>query len=502
MPRKRLRFKRLSAETQRLLATEGESGRFEFKENETAVNSGVLTAAANAVLLDGIEQGYVTILVGGQEVEDSETGVVTGNVVGISNHGTSAARKRSLEKAKEKIQGKASSVRPVPVGLQIFEENISTRRPILRLRVSPTFAPHYTTKGLRVTRYGASTRAIDDEELLDLYLKREAETFRERFDHVAAGVLEKLGVIERSVEAAQFLMEGPLTSALDNILSEASDAAYDAQTTRDHASEAEGYSRAAWNGVTRLTRLTPWGIASDLGRLRQRGLRTFLDATRTVASEAEIVAIEKRLRLIATRLPDSYSHSRNDIELRIWEKHLDAQDSKVRLSTIEGWESLVGAVETSVGLELSPNLPERSVENVGGTGNESETQGVRVVARCLDDPQSRGLHPTRRPPPHPLRCRPVGGRETPRGTVCTVQGGNRRLDRRQPRPNPPGRARPPGWHPPHLRHRPSRQPRLPAPPRHGRLPHRRRRPQRQRLSASRHVHRPPLPHQTPSRARR
>jgi hypothetical protein len=82
----------------------------------------------------------------------------------------------------------------VPVKLTIVEEAVATPLPFLRLLVQPSSPPHYTAEGLRVTRQGASTRAATDEELLGLYLDREAKAFHERFRSATDGLL-------RAVEA-------------------------------------------------------------------------------------------------------------------------------------------------------------------------------------------------------------------------------------------------------------------------------------------------------------
>lgn len=185
----RLRYQRLSSESRSLLGTEGESGRFEFKRNAEAVSTDVLVAAANTVVLDRIPAGHITVLVGVDEDEDPMTGLVTGNVVGVGN----------LERARGLVTARARSTLPVPVRATIIEENTATSRPFLRVQVSPTRAPHYTQDGKRVTRYGASTRAITDDELVDLYLEREAEAFERRFADVASGLEQSL------VKVAQFV---------------------------------------------------------------------------------------------------------------------------------------------------------------------------------------------------------------------------------------------------------------------------------------------------------
>lgn len=160
----------------------------------------VLVAAANAVLLEDMDEGYVTILVGVAEKEDPDTGVVTGEIVGITQHRDEEARRNRVEKAKEQIRNRAETTKPVPVGLTIIEENVGTKKPFLRVQVRPTHVPHHTHDGKRVTRYEASTRAIEDGELLDLYLLREAHEFERRFRAVATLIESQLFAVGEDVE--------------------------------------------------------------------------------------------------------------------------------------------------------------------------------------------------------------------------------------------------------------------------------------------------------------
>lgn len=177
---KRLRYKRLSGSTQGLLRTEGESGRFEFKQTAEAAKQDVLVAAANAAALEHLTS--VTILVGVGERVDETTGAVSGEVLGLQD----------IDRSVEKITNYGQDTWPVPVGLRIIQENLETRKPILRLDVWPTRPPHYTQGGRRVTRYGASTRAITDEELVEIYLQREAQSFQARFRETASELIAEL----------------------------------------------------------------------------------------------------------------------------------------------------------------------------------------------------------------------------------------------------------------------------------------------------------------------
>lgn len=232
-PARRLRYQNISVEARELLASEGESDRFEFKEKADAVKAKVLVAAANAVVLERIAGGYVTILVGVKEVADELTGVVRGEVIGLTRMNNSQARKASIEKARQSIQSTAAETYPIPVGLRIIEEGVDTPAPFLRLEVWPTRVPHYTRDGMRVTRYGASTRAITDDELVEMYLAREAEIFRQRFSDIAAELARGIEDLGESVHttAAQIVKE--LRAVEDSAAFAGGEASESASTLRD-----------------------------------------------------------------------------------------------------------------------------------------------------------------------------------------------------------------------------------------------------------------------------
>lgn len=230
----RLRYQKISGEARRLLREEGESGRFEFKQTPEAVKGDVLVAAANTVAIEQIPQGFVTILVGVGEREDPDTGVVTGEVLGLSTHADTEHRRRGIEKAKDKIQGRARATRPVPINITIIEEGVATKKPFLRVQVSPSYIPHHTQDGRRVTRYGASTRAIEGEELLDLYLLREAHQFEQRFRSVAAHLEMSLFDVASTVDS----LGDDIQDRLGRIRQLASTAAEEAEDGRDFAEAA------------------------------------------------------------------------------------------------------------------------------------------------------------------------------------------------------------------------------------------------------------------------
>ncbi len=120
------RFQRVSPAAKRILAL-GESGRYEFKRDIEAVTPKLLAALANQVALNPeIELAY--LLVGVDEIEDRETGLVYGKPYGLP---------KGLDKAVARIQDVASRTRPIPVDVSIVEEAVSEATPFRTRRDPP-----------------------------------------------------------------------------------------------------------------------------------------------------------------------------------------------------------------------------------------------------------------------------------------------------------------------------------------------------------------------------
>ena len=349
----------MSSESRQLLGTEGESGRFEFKRNARAVSTDVLVAAANTVVLDRVPAGHITVLVGVDEEENPMTGLVTGNVVGIDN----------LERARGLVTARASSTLPVPVRVTIVEENTATSKPFLRVQVAPTRAPHYTQDGKRVTRHGASTRAITDEELVDLYLEREAEAFERRFADVAQGLEESLADVARFVSRN---FEG-LTRNLDTQLLQIDSMVTDlgsqiserlhrvdvlAATAADAAEEGMGTIETVEMSVSELpTRSeienTFRAVLDRLDETRDGALRRLVRTRRDVwrlfsqwiASESTQAseAVGKRLREFLSSVPRLDEWDANLRELNAWIIHL----ADARPDSAAAWGRVLNAVVES-----------------------------------------------------------------------------------------------------------------------------------------------------------
>lgn len=156
----------VSVATTRLLSrSPGEHDYLDFKEDSSSLSAGDIAAMANAAALAG--ESHATMLIGVGEKEDPRTGVVSGEIVGLSG---------DVHKLGEKIAQISSNTRPTPVRLGIFEENVSAK-PILRVEITPTLPPHYDDKGRRATRQHRTTRAMSDQEMLELLQARAEHRF-------------------------------------------------------------------------------------------------------------------------------------------------------------------------------------------------------------------------------------------------------------------------------------------------------------------------------------
>lgn len=94
------RHQRMSTDAQHMLAL-GESGRYEFKRDAEAVSPKVLSTLANWVALDPTRE-VAHLLVGVDEVEDAETGLVCGIPCGLP---------KGLDRAVARLQDIATKTR-------------------------------------------------------------------------------------------------------------------------------------------------------------------------------------------------------------------------------------------------------------------------------------------------------------------------------------------------------------------------------------------------------
>ncbi|MFE8071256.1 ATP-binding protein [Marinobacteraceae bacterium S3BR75-40.1] len=247
-------YKRLSRRT-RLLLNQAEGWTVDFKRDLNGVKHKTLIAFANSPTGGAI-------LVGVEEV--TVEGVQRGRVVGcdVSDH------------ARLQIQNKALSCTP-PINIQIITENLANR-PILRVEVpSGPNKPYCSQSGEYAIRSDGRNRALQPEELLQMFMEQEAEQFVARFRHA-------VGKLETQVET----MDTELRSGVDRMLED----------------------------ITRLDRDTGFILNELYGR--SRDLRAESEAHRDSGGQ-----VERRLRVIKQSLDYKYK----DMTRRINENSLRIQ---------------------------------------------------------------------------------------------------------------------------------------------------------------------------------
>jgi hypothetical protein len=297
-----LRYAQVSEAARHLLATEGESGRFEFKQAASAVGPDVLVAAANWAFMNGEE--YVTLLVGVTETEDQTTGLVTGEVTGVS----------SLSKSIHAIQSRCLETLPVPVTVTFIEEGVETPKPFLRLEIRPTAPPHFDTKGRRVTRNNASTRPLTDQELLDMYLDREADKFEQRFQRTASDVLDRLSQLAAGVEE--------LSDDLGSASSAAWEAADEARRSESVAQMIEYRLSNLQDFIEKQADGTPRSLLFRLGDMRLAVWQAFAQDAAAKPTKTTDQLIDRLSAQLQLQI-DGNDWVANLAEFQFWEEALD-----------------------------------------------------------------------------------------------------------------------------------------------------------------------------------
>ncbi|GAB3236912.1 hypothetical protein GCM10027447_35640 [Glycomyces halotolerans] len=216
------RYRHTSADAEALLAA-GESAGIEYKRDAKAVESATLAALSNWVALDPSRE-VAHLLVGVEEVTDRATGLTFGVVYGLS---------KGLEKSVARLLDVSSCTYPIPVDLFIVEEAVDEEHPFLRVEVRPTMAPHHDGQGRRQTRQGRSTRAMTDDELLKVYLDREASTFATRFHHTTTELHEAVDAVGAQVNQIAGAIERNIGGPLEELTATTHQAVFAAEAILD-----------------------------------------------------------------------------------------------------------------------------------------------------------------------------------------------------------------------------------------------------------------------------
>ncbi|WP_426724916.1 AlbA family DNA-binding domain-containing protein [Curtobacterium flaccumfaciens] len=374
------RYQKTSEDAELMLAL-GESGRFEFKRDVDAVSVKLLATLANWVALDP-DREVAHLLVGVQEVEDRATGLVWGEPRGLP---------KGLDKAVARIQDLASQTRPVPVEAFVVEENVSGVTPFVRVEVRPTMPPHYDNEGRRQTRQGRSTRALTDDELLRVYLDREAGSFAARFKQAGEELRSAVGAIGDQVDDVAAAIEETIAEplgALTMTAETAADAARSAESSADSAnasamsteyevSNVRDVVRALQTVVEHLRDQAPDNLAFQLVMSRRKVWWNFtVDTYRHTSALSN--RLEERLRALLAR-DISIDATQSGWELGLWESVLDGRMARPRQrGTQKWWHATLETIETYLSSPsyAAPDLP-----------------GLRAALRAdldreLDDPKS------------------------------------------------------------------------------------------------------------------
>ncbi|NHI20603.1 hypothetical protein H9L10_07625 [Phycicoccus endophyticus] len=361
-PAKASRHQKVSAAARRMLET-GESGRFEFKRDADAVSPGLLAALANWVAADPARD-VAHLLVGVDEVEDKATGLVRGVPCGLS---------KGLDRAVARIQDLASKTRPIPVDAFIVEEGVAEQAPFVRVEIRPTMPPHFDDQGRRQTRQGRSTRALTDDELLSIYLDREAGSFAVRFRQTSEELQSAVGAVGNQVDQIAEAIEKNIADPIHRLTGtsvEAADAARSASSSAESAAASADSVEYEVGHVQQLVRDlhdvvealqddSLQNLAHRVLRLRRKVWWNFtVDTWEHTSKRAD--DLERRLRQLLTS-DVSLDAARNSWEVRVWQDLLkDRNEQRTQRGTQKWWSSAIAEVASFMEepAYAAPDLPD------------------------------------------------------------------------------------------------------------------------------------------------
>ena len=356
------RYQTVSDAATRMLAL-GESGRYEFKRDVEAVSVGLLAALANWVAVDPTRD-VAHLLVGVDEVEDKATGLVSGVPFGLP---------KGLDKAVSRIQDMATKTRPIPIDVFIVEESVAEKTPFVRVEVRPTMPPHFDDQGRRQTRQGRSTRALTDDELLRIYLDREAGSFAARFRQTSEELRSAVGAVGSQVDQIAEGIEKHIAEPIHRLTGttvEAADAAASASSSADSAAASADAVQYEVESVQRLVRDLQvvveelrddslQNLAYQVVRLRRKAWWSFtVDTWEHTSKRAD--NLERRLRELLSG-DVSLDSARNSWELRVWQDLLkDRREQRNERGTQKWWDTTIREVVSFMEhpAYAAPDLPD------------------------------------------------------------------------------------------------------------------------------------------------
>ena len=208
-------YRGLTKRTKQLLQN-GETEYVDFKKNVKSVKTDDLVAFANS------EHGG-TLLIGVDEANDNN--VQTGQIVGCDVGDSS----------KLIIMSKALGATP-PISLSLFIENIN-KSPIFRIEIpSGDQKPYCSEGGTYKIRKDGRNHALKPEELLNIFLVKEASKFHERFKLATDQVVKSIKEVSDTID----WMESTISSRVEEMSSTLGLAGYettDAKNTIDYVEQ-------------------------------------------------------------------------------------------------------------------------------------------------------------------------------------------------------------------------------------------------------------------------
>lgn len=171
----------------------------EFKRDIEGLKQDVLVSFANSKFGGNI-------LIGVQEYNSAD-GTQKGKVYGC----------KVGDRVKTSIQNLANqSIPPIPI--LIFTENLSTDKPVIRVKVpSGKDKPYCTSSGVYCTRTDGAKRLLHPDELLDIFLEKESKKFFKKFNDVTEKLDKKIDEVTTSLDLIDDKLEQKVNAAIKDI---------------------------------------------------------------------------------------------------------------------------------------------------------------------------------------------------------------------------------------------------------------------------------------------
>jgi len=212
-------FKTLTKITKELLE-HGENEKVDYKRNLKGLKSEDLVAFANS------EKGG-TILIGVDEESNGKTQV--GVIYGCD----------TSDKSRLVIMSKALACIP-PISLSIYIEN-TNENPIFRLEIpSGINKPHCTSGGTYKIRKDGRNAVLSPNEILEIYLIKEAKKFNKQFKKATKHLVENIDNVSSTID----FMEQNISSKVKNISDLLEWTEMEASDTKSTVDTIDSYVRA------------------------------------------------------------------------------------------------------------------------------------------------------------------------------------------------------------------------------------------------------------------